>query len=836
MDFLQRHKQSIWIIVKISVAVLVCITGVLIAWASTFNIPDLQSFEERVVSQSTKIFDRSGDVLLHEVHDDVQRTVVPFDNISNNMIEATIAIEDSSFYRHHGIDPSAILRASWVNMSSFEFSQGGSTITQQVVKNSLLTAEKRLDRKIKEWILALRLEQEVSKDRILELYLNEVPYGGNLYGVEEAAQYYFDTSAKNLTVAQSAYLAALPKAPTYYSPYGNNRDALEKRKNEVLQEMYKNNFISKEKYDAARTRDVTFITHDKHGIKAPHFVFYVLEKLENRFGTDTLKQQGLRIQTSLDWDLQKQAQEIVTENAKSNAEKFNARNAGMVAVDPKTGEILTMVGSRNYFSDTIDGSFNVAIAERQPGSAFKPFVYASAFNEGYTPQTVVFDVKTQFSTACSPNNLTSRGDCYSPINYDGKFRGPITFRNALAQSVNIPAVKALYVTGTEDAFSVAKRMGLTSLQNPERYGLTLVLGGGEVTLLNMTSAYGVFANEGKRAEKTSILQVEDSRGNVIQKQSSSTKRQVIPKESARKISDILSDNQARAPAFGQDSYLHFSKRDVAAKTGTTNNYRDAWILGYTPHIAVGAWAGNNNNESMKKEIAGFIVAPMWNEFMQVALEEVPRVSFREPNPVDDNVKPILRGIWRGGESTTIDDDDKDEEIDTADEGDDGSDEEAKERISGGVHSILHWVDTENPRGPIPNNPSNDAQYPYWERQVQAWAGKNNIDNDSVTRDLENNGNTDSRATISLRNVESQTYNRGDTVTISASSTNSVPLAKVSLYVNNRQIGSYSSNNGTISLSFTIQSRYIEDDTVPLRLEFSDTNDNTIQKQQTITIE
>jgi len=684
----------------VALAVGFFITGAIILWASTLEIPDLHSFDQRKVAQSTKIYDRTGEVLLYDLHENIQRTVVPFGDISRHIKNATVAIEDAEFYQHHGVKPTAFLRAVVINLTTFGFSQGGSTITQQVVKNSILTQEKLISRKIKEWVLSIKLEKVMSKEDILNLYLNESPYGGNLYGIEEASRAFFNKSATDVTLAEAAYLAALPQAPTYYSPYGNHRDKLEERKNLVLARMLENGFITESEYEEAKGVTVEFSPLQDRGIKAAHFVFFIQEYLEQKYGKRAVEERGFKVITTLDYELQSKAEEIVKVAALENQEKFNAENAGMVAIDPKTGQILVMVGSRDYFDSGIDGNFNVALAKRQPGSSFKPFVYATAFKKGYTPETVVFDLKTQFSTACAPNNFSSEGDCYSPNNYDNVFRGPVTFRNALAQSINVPAVKVLYLAGLNDSLNTARDLGITTLTDSSRYGLTLVLGGGEVSLLDMTSAYGVFANDGVRNPYAGILRIEDGAGNHIE-EFQEHPAQVLDSQVTREISDVLSDNAARSPAFGEQSFLYFPGRDVAAKTGTTNDYRDAWIVGYSPAIAVGAWAGNNDNSAMEKRVAGFIVAPMWNAFMQEALKKYPEESFKPPvYDYNENLKPVLRGEWRGGEYVSTD---------------------TPGQVSINIHSILYWVDKNNPRGPRPENPANDPQFRYWEYPVQIWA-------------------------------------------------------------------------------------------------------------------
>lgn len=700
-------KGTFRTVVLITLSLGLIVGGGIFIWAASFKIPDIESLQNRKVSQSAKIYDRTGTILLFDLHEDINRTVVPIADISRHIRNATVAIEDSSFYDHFGVRPVATLRAVFLQPLRGKGVQGGSTITQQVVKNSILTSERAISRKIIEWVVALRLERVLNKEDILELYLNESPYGGAIYGVEEASQAFFNKEASDVTLAEAAYIAALPQAPTRYSPYGNNRELLEERKSLVLSRMRDLDFITEEEYLSAKKEVVEFSSQSISGIRAPHFVFFVREQLERLFGQRALEESGWRIITTLDMELQEEAEKIVKENALRNAEVFNAENAAIVATNPKNGDIITMVGSRDYFDDDIDGNFNIALAKRQPGSAFKPFVYAQAFREGYAPETVVFDVQTQFSTECSVDDETSDSPCYAPQNYDSEYRGPISFRDALAQSVNIPAVKALYLVGIPDVLRLVRSMGITTLSDPDRYGLTLVLGGGEVTLLDMVGAYGVFANEGIKTNQRSILRIEDRNGNEIQTFPEQENR-VLEEQVALAVSDVLSDNSARAPAFGTQSPLNFPGHHVASKTGTTNDSRDAWIVGYTPNISIGAWAGNNDNSPMVKSIAGFIVAPMWHEFVQVALEKYPNDPFPEARKLTtENDKPILRGIWEGVDIEK-------------------NDPSGKLRIVSDIHSILFWVDKKNARGPRLENPSNDSQFNSWEFSVQKWVAKNNL--------------------------------------------------------------------------------------------------------------
>lgn len=677
------------------IALFLFIFGAGIIWATVAPLPSIENFESRKVAESTKIYDRTGSIILYDVHGSMRRTEVPFEDISINIRNATIAIEDDTFYQHNGFRPRSFLRAVLVNLRLRQgiIGQGGSTITQQVVKNTLLTKDKTLVRKAKEIILAIRLERVYTKDQILATYLNEAPYGGTIYGVEEASRYYFGISAKDVTLAQAAYLSALPQAPTRYSPYGSHLDELEGRKNLVLKRMHELGFIDDAAYEEALAEKVEFLNESDSGIKAPHFVFYVREYLEEKYGADTVANGGLQVTTTLDYDLQQKAEEIVRKHALENEKNFNAENAGLVAIDPKTGEILTMVGSRGYFDEDIDGMVNVTVTPQQPGSAFKPFVYATAFEKGYTPDTIVFDLKTQFTAHCAANDLETHGDCYSPGNYDNVFRGPMTLRNALAQSVNIAAVKVLYLAGVQDSIETARKLGITTLADKDQYGLTLVLGGGEVYLLDMVGAYATFAHDGVKNAPASILNVADRDGEILEEYAEHPERVIEPQVS-RLISDVLSDNVARAPAFGETSALSFTEYAVAVKTGTTNDYRDAWIVGYAPTLAAGAWAGNNDNSPMEKRVAGFIVAPLWREFMDYALQKYPPEPFVPPSPESslETLPPALRGVWNTDPSL-------------------------------GVHEILYWVNKNNPRasvGAVPANPT-DPQLNHWEYPVSLWA-------------------------------------------------------------------------------------------------------------------
>lgn len=696
-------------------SILLFVFTVSVFWATQIEIPDFDSFDERKVANSTKIYDRTGDVLLYDVNRDVRRTVIPFEEMGDNIKEATVAIEDREFYNHIGIRPTSIVRAVLVNLTTGSFSQGGSTITQQIVKNTLLTQEKSITRKIKEIILAIKVERSLSKDQILSIYLNEAPYGGVIYGIQEASQSFFDKDPKDLTIAESAYLAAIPQAPTYYSPRGNHRDALENRKNLVLSKMLEVGYITEEEFNTAKNEVVVFAPQEPSSIKAPHFVFMVKEYLEEKYGKDMVESGGLKVITTLDWDIQKEAEVIVKESALKNESDWNASNQSAVVIDPKTGQILSLVGSRDYFDKEIDGSFNIATAFRQPGSSFKPFVYATAFKKGYTPETVLFDVPTEFNTSCSPFGVaisTSQDRCYMPDNYDGSHVGPINLRNALAQSRNVPAVKLLYLAGIDDSIRTARELGITSLGDADVYGLTLVLGGGEVSLLDMTSAYGVFATSGTKNKHTPILSVTSKNGEVLETFAPKPEI-VLERNVANMINSILSDNIARTPLFGSSSFLYFPGYDVAGKTGTTNNNRDAWLVGYTTNAVVGVWSGNNDNTPMKK--GSSISGSTFNKIMNETIKKYGAEKFEQPTiSYPENTPPIIKGLWQGGESFTID------KISGKLATELTPEETKEDRVLANVHDILYWINKENPLVIRDPGLKTDSQYYNWETALQNW--------------------------------------------------------------------------------------------------------------------
>lgn len=675
----------------------------LVGWYSR-DLPDPNKLIERALPLSTKIFDRTGKILLYEIHGEEQRSLITIDEIPDSLKWATIVAEDKNFYTHKGFDVKGILRAIIVDIIRGKKAQGGSTITQQFIKNALLTSRKSFGRKIKELVLAYQLEKRFSKDQILQLYFNEIPYGSTAYGVKAAAGRYFGKSVKDLTLSESAILAALPKAPTFYSPWGNNRDKLFARQHALLDAMAEEGYIADEEARLAKEEQVRF-REAGQSILAPHFVMYVKELLTSQFGEKLVEEGGLSVITTLDYEKQKIAEGAVKKGGERNI-RFKASNASLVSLDARTGEIIAMVGSKDYFDESIDGNVNVSIRPRQPGSSLKPVVYAAAFMKGYTPTTTVYDVFTNFDTTGQKP--------YKPQNYTGKEYGPVTLKKALAGSLNIASVKVLYLVGVPTVLDFAKTLGYTSFADPARYGLSLVLGGGEVTLLEHTNAFASFAQEGKHVPIAAILRVEDKQGRMVFERSQQPPLSVFDKEVARQITDILSDSSAREYVFGKNTYLTLPDRPVAVKTGTTNDFRDAWTIGYTPSLVTGVWAGNNDNSPMKKGADGSkIAAPIWQEYMKLSLVGIPPESFIKPLPITTG-KAVLDGALAPHAPVRIDKTTgKLATILTPPEF-------VIEQPPTAVHSILFYIEKDNPRGGSPSFPEQDPQFEKWERAVLRW--------------------------------------------------------------------------------------------------------------------
>ncbi len=583
------------------------------------DLPTPGKIKHRYVSQSSQIYARDGKTQLYTISGDFKRTVITKDQMPKTIRQATVAIEDKDFYRHFGIDFKAITRAVLANLTNKKYSQGGSTITQQFVKNALLTNEKTLTRKIKELILSMEIEIMYNKEDILTMYLNEIPYGSNAYGVDAASQLYYNKHAKDLTLDEAATIASIVQAPTYFY---NHQDILKDRRNITLKYMQQQKFITNAEKTAAQAIPIKFIPR-RENIKSPHFVMYVKEVLTEKYGERLVDSGGLKVITTLDPDKQNLAEKAVTDNI-PNLKKYNASNAALVAIDPKTGQILAMVGSIDYWNLENNGNFNVATAKRQPGSSIKPLVYATGFQGKYNPGSIIFDLQTDFGK-------------YVPKNYDGSYHGPVTIRKALGNSYNIPAVKMLGIVGIDKMIETATEMGITTFNDPSRYGLSLALGAGEVRPLDIATAYSVFANNGALEKTTPILKVTDANGRVLEEfKPKKNEKQVLDPQVAYEINSILSDLDAKKPTFSFTmKNLSLSDRPVAAKTGTTNDYKDAWTVGYTPQLVTAVWAGNNNNKPMTPSGGSIGAAPIWHQFMQSASAGMPVENFWRPPEIQE---------------------------------------------------------------------------------------------------------------------------------------------------------------------------------------------------------
>lgn len=668
----KAHKMARWL----TIAAIYGCGGIFVALATfiiilNFSLPSIYSLADMNLEESTIIYDREGNQL-YAIHGEENRVSIELDEISPYLIDATIATEDDDFYKHLGFDMKSLARAFVNNLLGKPVS-GASTITQQFVKNTFLTPEKSYIRKIKELILSVKLELFFSKDKILAMYLNEIPYGNNAYGAELAAFTYFDKDATDLTLAESAILAAIPNAPTYYSPYGNHKystidvefteEDLEDRGitaeedldfseysigligqsyelgegnfvyipgriDTVLDRMVKEEFISEGDMITAlqEAQEIEFKEYAEN-ITAPHFVLYVKQLLEDKYGTEVVEQGGLKVFTTLDPDMQEYAEEAVETYKESNLENYGATNAALLAIKPETGQILAMVGSADYFDEEIDGNVNIVTRLRQPGSSFKPFIYALAFLERYTPATVLYDVQTSFG----PDK---------PNNYDGEFLGPLSIREALAQSRNIPAAKAFFLAGGEEAIvDFVEGFGVESLNDDGDYGWPLALGSGEITMLELVNAYTVFTNQGNYIEASPILKIENADGEVLEQWEEPEPIEVLDEQIAYLITDILADTEYRL-----GTNLTVAGHTNAAKTGTSNKKLDngnilpnnAWVMGYTTELVAGVWAGNADGSTMNWNATGYSTAgPIWKHFMDLALADYEQTDFPRPDDIKD---------------------------------------------------------------------------------------------------------------------------------------------------------------------------------------------------------
>jgi 1A family penicillin-binding protein len=596
--------------------------------ALTRDLPSITQLATRDVFQTAQIYDRNG-ILLHEIYDQTggRRTLVPLKEISPWMIDATLAAEDADFYDNPGIDTRGIARAVWQQLTK-SGNSGASTITQQLVRNTLLPEDERsrqtLMRKFKEAVLAYRVNELYSKDDILEMYLNEVFYGNSSYGVMAAAESYFGKSPRDLTLAEASLLAGLPQSPSTYNPrlYW---DAARERQAYVLDQMTKHRFITEAQAGAAWDQELTFVEPKQEEIKAPHWVFYVRDLIEQKYGPRLLYQGGLQVYTSLDLRLQEKLEEVARNN-EANLRIRNGSNTAIVALDPKTGEILAMVGSMDFNNAAIDGQVNVTVSPRQPGSSIKPIVYLTAFEKaGFTPNTMLQDAPKCFNAG--------RGQPpYCPVNFDNKFRGPVPVRVALGNSLNLPAVETLERVGVPAAIEMANRLGITSLDDPNRYGLAFTLGGAEVKPLELASAYATFANQGRRVPPVAIRKILDGHDRVIEEARPTNGEQVVDPRLVYMLTSILTDNNNRLITYGPTNLLQLS-RPAAAKTGTTDNFRDTWTMGFTPNLVIGVWVGNTDGRPMREVLSSMSAGKIWHEAMEEAFKvlDLPVEDFQRPD-------------------------------------------------------------------------------------------------------------------------------------------------------------------------------------------------------------
>lgn len=585
------------------------------------ELPDPENLSISYIPKTTKIYDRNN-VLLYEIYANQNRTVVQLEDIPQDLKQATVAIEDQDFYVHPGFDLRGIIRAFVSNIST-DYLQGGSTITQQLIKSAFLTPEPTIKRKVKEVVLALWSEQKYTKDQILEMYFNYVPYGGTAWGVESASEIYFGKNVSDLTLAESAFLAGLPRAPSIYSPFSGEGRLWKNRQKEVLSAMVRDGYIDQKQANEAFQQELVFMS-PAVPIKAPHFVMYVKDLLVQQYGINEVERGGLQVKTSLDYTVQQEVEKTVAQHVNENSH-LNVQNGAALVSDPRNGDVLAMVGSRDYFDRENDGNVNVATSLRQPGSTIKIVTYALALENGYTEATLLDD---------SPLTIASSdgGPSYTPVNYDGAYHGRQTLRNSFANSYNIPAVRVAQSLGVNNIISMGKDMGITTWNDPSRYGLSITLGGGETKMTDLAAVFGTVANSGSLVGLNPVLSVTDAYGEEIYTKEVSPK-QVVSPAAAYIISDILADNNARSSAFGQNSPLHIPNRKVSVKTGTTDNMRDNWTVGYTNRYVVATWVGNNDNTPMSQDLTSGITgaAPMWNSIMTYLLENSPpeRISVPE---------------------------------------------------------------------------------------------------------------------------------------------------------------------------------------------------------------
>jgi membrane peptidoglycan carboxypeptidase len=765
VKFLTQKTKNPWVrVFRISGAILALIITIFITLVVYYAIflPKPGELARFNSVGSSKIYDRNG-ILLKDIYNEEKRTVVESQNIPQAVKDATVAIEDRGFYQHHGIYLRSIARAIFVDIIRGKSSQGGSTITQQLVRNAFdeIGTKKTIARKIREVVVAMQFERIYTKDQILTFYLNEIPYSNNNYGIQSASNSYYnknisdldpsatdDQAEKAKRFAQIATLVSIPQSPTYYNPYGNHTDKLKIRRDTVLQKMVEQNYITSDMAESAKGTEIAEgVSRTKSSTIAQHFIFYIREQVVELLGGGQegerkLENGGYKITTTLDVEKQKEAEKIIADKASSIFKSTGGSNIALVSTDAKNGQILSMIGSVDYFEKNF-GTVNIATSSRQPGSSFKPIVYASLFKKaGWGPGSTLFDLESTYDQS-RPNDIW-------PRNYSGGGRGPVTVRNALAQSLNISAIKAQAISGTDNAVSTARDLGISTLQDPDKYGLAMVLGAAEVKMVDMVAAYGVFANNGTLHPTSSILTIEDKAGQKIFEWKDDPKK-VIDPAIAYEITSILSDNEARSATFGSRSALYFSDRKVAVKTGTTSSYRDAWTIGYSPQIVTAVWVGNNDNKEMTHSGAGAMAAaPVWHDYMAEAHKSLPKEDFSRPDNVKDcsiakysNKKPtdktssenIVRDLCA--------------DFQLSDQADDTSfvvklykPDQTKLATDSTPSGLVFEKTFFKIRSERPNDP-------IWENPVQKWARDNGINQDQVPTDKYDENTSNDKLDISI---------------------------------------------------------------------------------------
>ncbi|MER3581409.1 MAG: hypothetical protein C4347_00985 [Patescibacteria group bacterium] len=670
-------KKIVFVLFKIFLIILFVSFSFLILsyFYISSKLPDPKILGEKIISSGTEIYDRTEQILLYKIG--FRRKWVDYNDIPDKVIKSFLVAEDVDFFKHKGFSLKGILRSIYLNIKTKSLDYGGSTITQQLVRNLFLSKEKTIWRKLKEIILAIKLEKQYSKEQILAYYLNSIYLGEGNIGIAAASEYYFDKKIQTLNWSEAAVLASIAKSPAKYSPINEeNLKRLYERRNYILKKLVDYGYLSENEYKKAVNEKINIVKGKYAGIIAPHFVMEVINQLKKMFPDQNLEELNLKVVTTLDLRMQKIAEEVVKKKAELNKKNYGGANAALMAIDPKTGEILVLVGSKDFFDESIDGQVNVPFSYRQPGSAFKPISYAALFELGYSDKTIIFDVPTNF------------GNNYKPKNFDGVFKGPVNLRIALAESRNVPSVKVFYLANPERVVSLAKEAGMTYLKNWQHYGLSLGLGTAEVRMADLIRFYGALANDGVLVSQSLILKIVQDR-KIIYEYYPEEKR-IISEESARLITDILKDKEARRGLFSRSFNLTvFDPYEVALKTGTTQFYQDAWTFGYTPNIVIGVWAGNTSGKRMNSLGASLVAAlPIFHDFLKELINQqlIPEEKFIPPQPRNVD-KPMLNGNWI---------------------------------TSYGIHDILFYVDRNDPLGPIPTHPENDPQYYNWEAGVINW--------------------------------------------------------------------------------------------------------------------